>query len=150
MRQQRDLWIRGGWIVVAYLVLVAPLTAALRGCRGRGMHIKVTKRLIAETERAEAEGHQPWRSDAKLVADFGLMRAEIGLDPNQAHSVPVERMMISPTREVYRYHLQDRGRADRVTVRRFRWRDPASGKRSLTVWWVTEIAITDCSKRVGR
>jgi hypothetical protein len=114
------------------------------------MHVKVTKRLIAETERAETEGHQPWRSDAKLVADFGLMKAEIGLDPDQAHLIPVERRIISPTREIYRYHLQDHGRTDRVTVRRFHWRDRASHQRLLTVWWVTDIVSTNCPKRVGR
>ncbi|MGO9272935.1 MAG: hypothetical protein ACLQOO_22315 [Terriglobia bacterium] len=135
---------------MAYLVLAAPAPGALRGCRTRRMHIKVTKRLIAETERAEAEGHQPWRSDAKFVADFGLMKAEIGLDPNQAHLIRAERKIISPTREVYRYNVQDRGRTDRVTVRRFHWRDPASHQKRLTVWWVTEIAVTDCSERVGK
>jgi len=106
--------------------------------------------MIAQMEGAETEGHQPWRSDAKLVADVGLMKAETGLDPNQAHSIPVERRIISPTREVYRYRLKDRGRTDRVSVRRFRCRDPASHQRLLTVWWVTDIAITDCSKRVKR
>ncbi len=150
MRQQRDLWIRGGWVVVAYLVFAAPVPGALRGCRTRRMHIKVTKRMIAETERAEAEGHQPWRSDAKFVADFGVMKAEIGLDPDQAHLIPAEGKIISPTREVYRYHLRDGGRTGRVAVRRFHWRDPVSHKRLLTVWWVTDIVITDCSKRVGR
>jgi hypothetical protein len=136
--------------VVAYLALAAPAPGALRGCRTRRMHIKVTKRMIAETERAEAEGHQPWRSDAKLVADFGLMKAESGLDPNQAHSIPVERRITSAIRAVYRYHLHDRGRTDRVTVRRFPWRDPVSHQRLLTVWWVTDIVITDCSKRADR
>jgi hypothetical protein len=113
------------------------------------MHIKVTKHMIAETERAEAEGPQPWRSDAKLVADFGVMKAESGLDPNRAHLIPAGRKIVSPIREVYRYHLQDRGRTDRVTVQRFHWREPVSHKRLLTVWWVTDIVITDCSKRVG-
>lgn len=134
--------------MVSYLVLAAPAAGALRGCRTRRMHIKVTKSLIAETERAEAEGQQPWRGDPKFVADFGLMKAEVGLDPGRAHSIPVERKVISPTREVYRYHLEA-GRTDCVTLRRFHWRDPASHQRRLTVWWVTEVAITDCSKGVG-
>jgi len=47
-------------------------------------------------------------------------------------------------REVYTYSLDTAGQSARVTVRRFRWREPGTSKTRPSVWWVTEVVIEDC------
>jgi len=98
-------------------------------------------------EHAQKEGHQPWRSDAKTVADSGLLQVEAGLDPREIGSIPFTRASSTAMVEIYRYHLSSHGQSARVTVRRFHWSDPMTGRKyRASVWWVTEVVIEDCGK----
>jgi hypothetical protein len=72
------------------------------------------------------------------------MQVERGLDPNKVDSIPFQRKRLSRMLEVYSYRLSAPDQRARVTVRRFRWRDPTTGKTHTTVWWVTEVGIEDC------
>ena len=136
--------LRYAWALAAGCVLAFGAGAAYPQCPERRIQFRITNEQIAEMERSEAEGHQPWRSNAKFVSDSGLMQVEPGLDPSKVDSIPFSRKGLSPVREVYSYSPNTPGRRVRVTVRRFRWRDPTTRKTHTTVWWVTEVVIEDC------
>jgi hypothetical protein len=143
-QQRMSDGLRYAWAVAACCVLAFGAGAAYPQCPEQRFQFRITDEQIAKMEQSEAEGHQPWRSNAKFVSDSGLMQVDRGLDPKKVDSIPFNRKRLSPMREVYSYSPNTPGRRARVTVRRFRWRDPTTGKTHTTVWWVTEVVIEDC------
>ncbi len=105
------------------------------GCPTRKITFKIKQEDIARQERAEAEGHQPWRTNAKMVADVALLEVENGMDPKMVDSVPFKQVSKSETQVVYQFELANRHRSDRVTVKRFRRVDPEMGRTGTTAWW---------------
>lgn len=133
-------------VLPAMLLVLLSVRAAPLRCPTRKVAFKITQEDIARQEHAEAEGHQPWRSNPKAVADVALMDVEKGLDPSRVDSIPFKQISKSETQIIYMYELADRQRSERVTVKRFNWRDPETGKSRRTVWWATEVVVTDCSE----
>ncbi len=133
-------------VLLAMLLALLSVRAAPRRCPTRKIAFKITQEDIARQEHAEAEGHQPWRSNPKAVADVALMDVEKGLDPSRVDSIPFKQISKSEMQIVYMYELADRHRSERVTVKRFHSRDPEIGKTWTTVWGATEVLVTDCSE----
>jgi len=136
-------------VLLAILFTVTSLSATPPKCPTRRIAFKITAEDTARQEQAEAEGHQPWRSNPKGVADAALMQVEKGLDPRRVNSIPFRQISQSESQIIYRYELADRNRSESVTVKRFQWRDPETGKSRATVWWATEVVVTDCSEHSG-
>ena len=127
------------------LLTLLSVQAAPRRCPTRKIAFQITQEDITRQEQAEAEGRQPWRSNPKVVADLALMEIEKGLNPSRLDAVLSKQVRKSETQMVYMYELADRHRSESVTVKRFHWCDPETGKRRTTVWWATEVEVTDCS-----
>ena len=125
----------------------APLCAQLAGCPKRIVSLKITEGEIAQTEQAAAHGHQPWRSNPYSVAEVGLMQAEPGIDPRTIDTIPFRRTALSATAESVSFQFNQRHHVDQVSVRRFHWRNPQTGRTQLTVWWATRVVIFDCSRQ---
>jgi hypothetical protein len=134
-----------------YLMFAATvLRAQSAGCPKRVVSIRITQADIAQTEQSEAQGHQPWRSNPYSVAEVALMQAEPGIDPRTVDSIPFRRMVLSATRESFRFELNQRHHVDQISVRRFHCRNPQTGHLQLTVWWATEALIFDCSRQATK
>lgn len=134
-------------ILVVLGICLGPLSAIeveASGCQKRVIDFKITESDIAEIERGEAEGHQPWRSDAHTVAEVGLGMVEPKLDPRTADQIPFKRTIISNTHEIFTFKLTKRHHVDQITLRRLHWRNPRTGKTQLTVWWATKAMISAC------
>ena len=96
---------------------------------------------------AEAEGHQPWRSDARSVANVELIEVEPALTISDVDQLSVKQIFKSEKRSVFAYENTAAKKSYRVTERKFNWQGPDTNKEYLTVWWLTEIIIRDCSRK---
>jgi len=123
-----------------------PLGYNIAKCKVRRAEFKISRKAIAEQERAEADGHQPWRSDARSVANVGLMQVEPTLTISDIDKLQVKQIFESEKRSVFVYESRSAKKSYRVTVRRFNWQDSGTNADNLSGWWLTEISIRDCSK----
>ncbi len=130
--------------------LACGMDAKAAGLERRVVHFKVTETDIAEIEQGEAEGHQPWRSDPRKVAETALMSVEPAINPQSVGLIPRKRRIISPVRQTFRFELNQHHHIDQISVRRFHWRNPRTGKSQLTVWWAYEAVIWDSAKPAGK
>ena len=89
----------------AILLALLSVQPAPRRCPTTKVAFKITQEDIARQEHAEAEGHQPWRSNPKAVADVALMDVEQGLDRSKVDSIPSKQISRSETQIVYMYEL---------------------------------------------
>jgi len=137
-------------LVAVCLTSAASLRAESSGCPKRVVRMRITEADIAQTEQATAQGHQPWRGNPHSVAEAALVQVELGIDPRTIDSVPSRRTVLSATRESFRFELNQRHHVDQVSLRRFHWRNPQTGRTQLTVWWATSVVILDCSKQATK
>lgn len=122
-------------------------SVAIAKCKVRYKEFKISKDAIANQERAESEGHQPWRSDAKSVASVGLVQEDPTLERSVVDELPTKEILKSDRKYVLLYINRAAKKTYQVTLRRFSWRDSRSGNHYLTVWWLTEIFVRDCSRK---
>lgn len=64
------------------------MTRSRAQCPQKRIAEKIARAQIEQKERSQAEGHQPWRNDPKMVADVALMSAEKNLDPRTVQTIP--------------------------------------------------------------
>jgi hypothetical protein len=136
--------------VVAFLVCLASaehIAAEQVGGAKRVIHFSITEADIAQVQRGEADGHQPWRSDPCMVAQVALLSIEPEIDPRT--SLPCTRHILSPNFEKFTFELKQYRHIDQISVRRLYWRDPQTGKTALTVWWATEAVVSEWPKPAG-
>lgn len=127
----------------------APLIASDAHCPAKKVDFRITRKMLVRQKRAEAEGHQPWRSDAKFVASVGVMQADPSIHPAEERQFTSRVIERSVTKAVFLFRSPDSKKSYRVTVRRYHIRMPRSEKAITTVWWTTQVIITDCSTHVG-
>jgi hypothetical protein len=116
------------------------------GCPKRVVHIRITESEIAQIEEGMAQGHQPWRSDPRTVAEVALGQVETGIDARTVDSIPCKRTILSPVSQLFKFELIDSHHIDEISVRRIRWHNPRTVKTGLTgAWWATKAVISDCA-----
>jgi hypothetical protein len=135
---------------VAFLASLLPCAFGLgvepAGCQKRVVQIRVTESEIGQIEEGMAQGHQPWRSNPRMVAEVAMGQLESGLNPRTADSVPYERTILSPVHQLFKFELINFHHIDEISVRRLHWHNPRTGKTELTgAWWSTKAVIWDCA-----
>jgi hypothetical protein len=120
-----------------------PVAVNEPGCPKHVVTFKVTKKAILQMDKVEAQGHQPWRSDPRKVAFVWACQADPRLTPRAATPPPYRHRVVSFYGEIFTF-CDGHHNTVRVTVRRFRYRDPDTGKESLSVWWATRAVVVDC------
>jgi hypothetical protein len=122
-----------------------PLTGLAAQCPTRKIEFEISRRMLVQQEKAQEGGHQPWRSDAKFVARVGVLQENRSVRPTDVDGLPFHLVEKLKMKAIYLFEFHARKKSYRVTVRRFRIRMPDSHKLTTTIWWRTEVIVTDCS-----
>ena len=134
---------------LAILLLLAgsftPLTGLAVQCPTKKIDFEISRSMLVQQEKAQEAGHQPWRSDAKSVARVGVMQADRSVRPTEVDGLPNHIVDKSKMKAIFLFEFPARKKSYRVTVRRFRIHMPDSHKQTTTVWWTTEVIVSDCA-----
>lgn len=131
--------------VLMLMFAAAPLPMRAGHCPTEKTKLKVSRKILVQQQKAEADGHQHWRSNAKFVAGVGVMRAYPSIRPTDERHFTSR--LINRSKMKAEFLFTDPAHKDsyRVTVQRFHLRMPNSHKLITTVWWTTEVIRTGCS-----
>jgi hypothetical protein len=124
-----------------------PLTSLAARCPTRKYDFKIAREMLVQQEKAQQGGHQPWRSDARMVAQAGISQVDKKLSSSELASLGCRVLEKSEMKAVFLFEPANRKMTYRVTVNRFRIRMPDSQRLTNTVWWSTEVIVTNCSRQ---
>lgn len=135
--------------LMMFLLLIAGPNTLLAGlaapCQVRKVDFEISRKMLVQQEMAEKDGHQPWRSDAKLVARLRVLQTDRSLPPANMDNIHGRIIAQTKLKDIFLFERTTRKKSYRVTVRRFRIHMPDSQRLTTTVWWATEIIVADCS-----
>lgn len=134
-------------LVLLLAVSFTPLAGLPAPCRTRSFGFEITRKMLVQQEKAEREGHQPWRSDARMVARAAISQVDKKMGPPEIGGLGYRVLKKSETRATFLFESADRNDSYRVTVKRFRIRMPGSERTTNTVWWATDVVVTNCPRR---
>jgi hypothetical protein len=137
------------WLLYALIATTLPVAEA-SDCSTRKVVHKPNPKEVAEIERAVAEGHQPWRNDVQNVARATPAQDDPALDIHKVDEMECSTIRKSETKAILLFSAHGLRDSYRITLKRLRWKNPATGENQWTAWWPTETLITHCPQNAPK